>query len=79
MSLRYRKRLKISDGFYINLTKHGFSSISIGRPGSTINIGKRGSSVSFGVPGTGFSYREFVSTKKKSVVECGRRTGSQPA
>jgi Protein of unknown function (DUF4236) len=64
MSLRYRKRIKVGEGLYINLSKYGFSSISIGKPGFTTNIGKNGSSVTIGLPGTGLSYKKNIISSK---------------
>jgi hypothetical protein len=66
MSLRYRKRIKIADGLYINLAKNGFSSLSIGKPGMTVNLGKKTSGITFGLPGTGLSYKKRFSSQSKS-------------
>lgn len=57
MSLRFRNRLKILPGIYLNLGKNGIST-TIGPRGANINIGKNGVYLNTGIPGTGISNRE---------------------
>src|SRR5690606_39284991 len=57
MSFRFRKRIKIIPGIYLNLSKSGVST-TIGPRGASVSIGKRGSYLNLGVPGTGISYRK---------------------
>ena len=57
MSLRFRRRLRILPGIYINLGKNGIST-TIGPRGANINIGKNGAYLNTGIPGTGISNRE---------------------
>ena len=58
MSWRFKKRLRIIPGFlWINLSKKGPSSLSVGRRGATMNISPRGHQETIGVPGSGISYR----------------------
>ncbi|MDL2185695.1 DUF4236 domain-containing protein [Pseudomonas sp. ChxA] len=57
MGLRYRKRIKIANGLWLNLSGSGVS-LSMGGAGATINLSsRRGATATFGIPGTGFSYR----------------------
>lgn len=69
MSLRFRKRIKIMGGVYLNLSKNGLSSVSLGKPGLNMNIGKNSTSASVGIPGTGLSYRKYFTGSKKSENE----------
>lgn len=62
MGFKFRKRIKIAPGVYINVGKTGVST-SIGKRGSTINIGKNGTKATFGIPGTGLSYSTKLSGK----------------
>ena len=55
MSFKFRKRIKLAPGLWINLRK-GFPSLSIGKPGLTTNVGQRGVRTTVGIPGSGFSY-----------------------
>ena len=70
MTWRFRKRLTLFPGLYLNLSKNGLSSMSIGRPGATLNIpinrdgGVRGT---VGIPGTGLSYSEEFESRKPDL------------
>lgn len=57
MGLRFRKRIKLFPGVWLNLSKSGVST-SIGGKGLTVNLkgGKTKTTVS--IPGTGLSYSE---------------------
>ena len=57
MSLRFRKRLKVLPGIYLNLGKNRIST-TIGPRGANINISKNGIYLNTGIPGTGISNRE---------------------
>src|SRR6202040_2473337 len=52
MTWRFRKRIKILPGLWINLNK-GAPSLSIGGRGATTNISKRGVASTVGLPGIG--------------------------
>jgi hypothetical protein len=56
MSWRFRRRLKILPGLWINLSKKG-GSLSVGGHGLTANISKKGERETVGLPGTGISYQ----------------------
>jgi Protein of unknown function (DUF4236) len=67
MTWRFRKRIKLLPGLWINLSK-GAPSLSIGGKGVTTNIGKKGVATTLGIPGTGLSYRFGPKrTRKKST------------
>jgi Protein of unknown function (DUF4236) len=56
MGFRFRKRVKLIPGDWINLSKKG-GSLSVGGHGATVNISKRGVTDTAGLPGSGISYR----------------------
>jgi hypothetical protein len=55
LGFKFRKRIKLAPGLWVNLSK-GFPSFSIGKRGLTTNIGKRGVRTTVGMPGSGLSY-----------------------
>jgi Protein of unknown function (DUF4236) len=55
MGLRFRKRLRLLPGLYVNLSKSG-ASVSVGGHGFTENISRRGVRTTLSIPGTGLSY-----------------------
>lgn len=57
MAFRFRKRIRLMPGIYLNIGKNGVST-SIGPRGANINIGKGGIYLNTGIPGTGLSNRE---------------------
>jgi uncharacterized protein DUF4236 len=65
MGFRFRKRIRLGKGVYLNLGKKG-SSLSIGGRSSTMNISKRGVRNTLRVPGTGISYQ----TKRVGASGC---------
>jgi hypothetical protein len=56
MGFRYRKRLGILPGLWLNLSRSGISA-SVGGRGATVNISQKGHQESVGLPGSGLSYR----------------------
>jgi hypothetical protein len=56
MGLRFRRRLSIAKGFYLNVSKTG-TSVSLGGRGATLNLSRRGTRTTVGLPGSGLSYR----------------------
>jgi hypothetical protein len=62
MGLRFRRRLRIIPGLWLNLNKSG-GSLSVGGHGFTENIGPRGHQETISARGTGLSYR----TKRRSI------------
>ena len=57
MGFRFRRRMKLFPGVFINVGKSGLST-SVGGPGATVNIGHGKTTSTVGLPGTGLSYRE---------------------
>jgi hypothetical protein len=56
MGFRFRKRIRLGKGIWINLSKKG-GSLSVGGRGATMNVSKKGVRDTFSVPGTGISYQ----------------------
>lgn len=56
MGLRFRKRIKVIPGVYINLGKKVVNSVSVGGNGLTANVNRNGTKTTVGLPGTGLSY-----------------------
>jgi hypothetical protein len=56
MSFRFRKRIKLFPGLWLNAGKRGISA-SIGGRGATVNISEKGMRETVGLPGTGISYQ----------------------
>jgi len=50
--MRFRKRVKVFPGFYLNFSKSGISS-TLGVKGASINISKRGTYLNTSIPGMG--------------------------
>jgi hypothetical protein len=57
MVARFRRRLRVAKGLYLNVSKSG-ASVSTGRRGLTVNYGPRGRRITVGIPGSGLSYSE---------------------
>ena len=55
MGIRFRKRIKLFPGLWVNLSKSG-ASVSAGVKGFTVNSGRGKSRTTVGLPGTGVSY-----------------------
>ena len=62
MGFRFRKRLRIFPGLWLNVSKSGVSA-SLGGRGATINVSQRGIQETVGLPGSGVSYR----TKRRPI------------
>lgn len=56
MALRFRKRIKLFKGVYLNVSNSGMSA-TIGARGASVNIGKRGAYLNIGIPHTGLYER----------------------
>lgn len=68
MPFRYRRRIRVGKGLYVNLGKKGITSVTVGRRGASMNVNRKGTRESIGVPGTGLSYQ----TKRKTgCLGCG--------
>lgn len=70
MAWRYRKRIKVAPGIYMNVSKSGIST-SVGVRGASVTFGKKGFYFNTGIPGTGFYKRQKIglpSTPSADVV-----------
>lgn len=56
MGFKFRKRIKIAPGVYVNIGKTGINSATIGKRGASLNVGKKGVKTTVGLPGSGISY-----------------------
>ena len=65
MGWRFRKRIKIFPGFYINISKSGLG-VNIGPKGANVSVGPNGTYVNTGIPGTGLYRRDKVDSSKHS-------------
>lgn len=68
MGWRFRKRIKIFPGFYINVSKRGLG-VNIGPKGANVSVGPNGTYVNTGIPGTGLYKRDKVDNSKHSSTE----------
>ena len=68
MGWRFRKRIKIFPGFYINISKSGLG-VNIGPKGANVSVGPNGTYVNTGIPGTGLYRRDKVDSSKHSSTE----------
>jgi hypothetical protein len=59
MALRFRKRVKVFPGFYVNLSGSGIST-TVGVKGASINFSSKGTYLNTGIPGTGLYSREKI-------------------
>lgn len=55
--MRFRKRVKVFPGFYLNFSNSGISS-TVGVKGASINFSKKGTYLNTGIPGTGLYNRQ---------------------
>lgn len=62
--MRFRRRVRLFPGMYINLSKTGIST-TVGIPGASINLGRQGAFLNTGIPGTGLYDRQRLGAKKK--------------
>lgn len=73
MGFRFRKRIKIFPGVYINLSNQTLksfdSSVTVGRGGLGANISKKGVRGFVGAPGTGLSYRDIKVPLSKRLAK----------
>jgi len=69
MGLRYRKRIKILPGIYINISKSGIST-NVGVKGASVTLDPKGTYVNTGLPGTGLYRRDRIygSNKKHELA-----------
>jgi len=75
MGLRFRKRIKIIPGIWLNLSKSGVST-SIGGKGVTVNLKGDKTKTTVGIPGTGLSYSNTTTDAPASVGPSQRTTSA---
>ena len=68
MGWRFKKRIKILPGVYINLSKSGIST-NIGIKGANVTFGPDATYVTTGIPGTGLYNRQRISNKNKTYKD----------
>ena len=68
MGWRFRKRIKIFPGFYINISKRGLG-VNIGPKGANVSVGPNGTYVNTGIPGTGLYRRDKVDSSIHNSTE----------
>jgi hypothetical protein len=56
MGFRFRKRIRLGKGIWINLSRKG-GSLSLGGRGATMNVSRKGVRDTFSARGTGLSYQ----------------------
>ena len=69
MAWNYRKRIKISPGVHVNLSKRGISA-SVGPKGAKVTFGNGGTYLNNSIPGTGLYSREKISGRSTSNTGC---------
>lgn len=71
MGIRYRKKVKVFPGVYLNLSKSGVSTTLKAGKGVSVSMGKNGTYLNTGIPGTGLYSRQKISGKNKEKKELG--------
>lgn len=66
MPIRFRRRLRLAPGVYINFSKSGLSA-TIGKRGASLTLNSQGLYGNVGIPGTGLSYRTRILKPQKNV------------
>lgn len=65
MNLRFRKRIKLFPGVYINIGKCGVST-SVGVNGAHVTVGNGKTRATVGVPGSGLSSTTIIGSHKST-------------
>lgn len=76
--MRYRKRVKIAKGIYVNLSGSG-ASLSMGVRGASVTAGKKGTYLNTGIPGTGIYNRQKIGGGSTETKSSGYLSGSSSA
>lgn len=63
MGFIFRKRIRLFDGFYLNIGKRGIGASAGGR-GFRFGKGNKGDYFSLGIPGTGLFFKKFLKKRK---------------
>jgi hypothetical protein len=62
MPLRFQRRIRVSPGIFLNLSKKSVSA-SFGRRGAHFTVGPKGGRTTVGLPGTGLYYTTYQKGK----------------
>jgi hypothetical protein len=73
MAVRFRRRIKIMPGVYMNLSGSG-ASMTVGPRGASVSIGKRGVHANTSIPGTGLYARTRLSGPAPKAASGARRS-----
>jgi hypothetical protein len=73
---KYRKRIRIVPGFYLNLSKTGMSA-TVGMKGFSVNYGKNGTYLNTGIPGTGIYDRARLDKNNQSYSPSNNQSNIQ--
>jgi hypothetical protein len=65
--MKFRKRVKIFPGFYLNFSNSGVSS-TVGVKGASINFSKKGTYLNTSIPGTGLYKRQKIGGGNNSSI-----------
>ena len=63
MSFRFRRRIRILPGLWLNASKSGLST-SVGKRGANVTVGHGQTRTTVGAPGTGLSYTTTTGRKR---------------
>ena len=63
MGWRFRKRIKLFPGIYLNISKSGLG-LNIGSKGANVSVGPNGTYVNTGIPGTGLYRRDKINSSE---------------
>jgi hypothetical protein len=58
MGWRFRRRVRVMPGLYLNLGRRG-ASVSLGVRGAHVTFGRHGKRATIGLPGSGISYTVY--------------------
>ena len=72
MGLRFRKRIRLFPGLWLNASKSGITT-SIGGDGVTVNYGKAGTRTTVSAKGTGLSYSTLRKPTQTQPTTTGQR------
>ncbi len=78
MGLRFRRRIRLLPGIWLNLSKTGISA-SIGERGATLNVKGDRVRATVGLPGSGLSYSTDLHSPQAQQPPQAQRAGSVAA
>jgi tetratricopeptide (TPR) repeat protein len=78
MGFRFFKRVGLTKGVTLNLSKSG-GSVSLGPQGAKLTLGPQGARISLGIPGTGLYYTTNFSLGRLGKMFSGSSEAAQPS